>query len=291
MLVKLTGGIGNQLFQYAFGCYLSQTYHCQVKYFPECGTTVTDYEKLNLFLDEGVPLASDEEIRQYSRCYNSTRLAYRIYRRCLSTFGALNRRILVEIGSKYNEHISPDIRIFDGYWQSYRYLEPIDEILRNRLHFPSDIERELNLDALADCNSVSIHARFGDYLNNKNKGLFVIQDSEYYIKAIAEIKQRVSSPVFYVFSNDIVKAREMFSVIPDVKLNFVQNSGSYADLKDMCMMSHCQHSIISNSTFSWWAAWMGKQHDRIVIAPKKWYIPQDMNAQTINMIPPQWIRV
>lgn len=296
MYVKLTGGIGNQLFQYAFGCYLSHTYQREVRYFLECGVPADAYQKLSMLLTDKLQMASPSELAHISRFYDSNRTAYRIFRRCLRAMPWLNKSVLVENGSQFNDIISPSVMLYDGYWQSFRYIDAVEHTLRSRIHFPEAIEQQLPLQTLQQTESVSIHVRFGDYLDSKNSQLFVIQDIDYYQQAIAEIKRRIPNPVFHIFSNDIDKARQMLAPLlssPTLSSPLLSSPllSSPPDLIDMCMMAHCKHAIISNSTFSWWAAWLSKTTDSIVIAPKKWYIPDDMNQQTKDLIPSNWIRI
>ena len=131
-------------------------------------------------------------------------------------------------------------------------------------------------------NSVAIHIRRTDYL--KLGSIHHVLDLVYYQRAIEYIKTNVANPVFYVFSDDMNFVHENFSIENFRILNY---SGKNGSLFDFLAIKRCNHHIIANSTFSWWAAWLNKNINKTIIAPKKW-LAHDKDINPI--LPSQWIK-
>jgi hypothetical protein len=160
---------------------------------------------------------------------------------------------------------------FDGYWQNELYFRNYEEIIRSSYKFKKDLNnqnREM-LNMIKRKNSVSIHIRRGDYVGVK---LWEnICDVQYYVNAISCIKNRITNPMFFIFSDDVTWCRANLNslVVPDEVVYVDWNKGvdSYIDMQ---LMSKCKHNIIANSSFSWWGAWLNTNQDKIVIAPRIW---------------------
>ena len=175
-----------------------------------------------------------------------------------------------------------------GLFQSYKYFDDCRDAILQEFQFDKHLLSKSTIkmsERMKQCNSVSIHVRRGDYMNGYYYNLLgKVCDLEYYQRAIMEIKKHVSNPKFFVFSDDkeyVVK-------------HLLLEEAEYADLnmgvdswQDMYLMSQCHHNIIANSTFSWWGAWLNTHHDKIVVAPPRWF--NDMEYDDI--IPFEWIRV
>jgi hypothetical protein len=176
---------------------------------------------------------------------------------------------------------------YDGYWQCYHYVDDVRNILLDELLIPQKFyQKHMGLiQKMQDSESVAIHIRRGDYINIKaNSMLFEVCDVNYYNLAIKEVIKGCDNPLFFIFTQDKLWARENFK---GENVFFV---GDNSAIDDMLLMSHCKHNIIANSTFSWWGAWLNKNPNKIIIAPKKWY-KGNMNNHTINLLPKNWIRV
>jgi hypothetical protein len=174
----------------------------------------------------------------------------------------------------------------NGYWQSEYYFEPIKGILRKEFTLKEVLigqNAEL-AERIKNSNSVSLHIRRGDYVDNKEVSEFHGTCSpEYYKKAIEFLKAKGDLEVF-VFSDDIQWAKENLRAD---KINFVaQNNPGYIDMN---LMALCKHNIIANSSFSWWAAWLNQSPSKIVIAPQKWFA--DPGRQTPDIYPKNWIKI
>lgn len=148
------------------------------------------------------------------------------------------------------------------------------------------------LEKITQTNSVSIHVRRGDYYNNESafKIHGNITTKKYYENALEFIKEKVKNPVFFVFSDEfewVKKNLYFFSNYGEVHIiDWNKGFDSYIDLQ---LMSNCKHNIIANSSFSWWAAWLNKNKNKIVISPKKWV--NNINENKIDIIPNNWIKI
>jgi hypothetical protein len=180
----------------------------------------------------------------------------------------------------------------DGYWQSERYFEGIKTIIREKFNFPSltlaeDIEL---LEAIKRSNSVSVHIRCGDYLisdqANKRHGHLPIR---YYQEAIQRLKSLPDPPCFFIFSDDPGWVR---TYLPELSAEgqLVGRSSS-GDWTHMYLMSKCKYHIIANSSFSWWAAWLGTYCNKQVIAPINWFREPPAGFLLSDLLPPEWIKL
>jgi hypothetical protein len=157
-----------------------------------------------------------------------------------------------------------------GYFQSWRYFAGIEHLLRDEIRLDSrmlDRESAEWAKQLTDSCSVAIHIRRTDYIGNPNTD---ICGENYYRKAIARIRGSISNPAFFVFSDDPEWCRKTFA---ESDFRVVNCAASRTDpLNDMHLMSLAQHHIIANSSYSWWAAWIGKKENQRVLAPDPWLV-------------------
>ena len=153
----------------------------------------------------------------------------------------------------------------DGYWQSEKYFEDIEDELRKTFTFPAlnDAKNENIVQKIKSTISISIHVRRGDYL-----GGFPIMGMDYYIPAMQYFIEKYPQAHFYVFSNDVDWCRK--NLLGD-NIDFVDWNMGDKSFIDMYLMSQCQHHIIANSSFSWWAAWLNTNPQKEVIAPRTWF--------------------
>ena len=136
--------------------------------------------------------------------------------------------------------------------------------------------------------SVGVHIRRGDYVANPIANQFHgVCSLEYYLAAIAKLKEEIGAPRFFVFSDDIGWARQNLR-LPD-PTTFVDHNGEAHDYEDLRLMSLCKHHIIANSSFSWWGAWLSNNPDKIVIAPERWFRDPSMDPR--DLVPEGWHRL
>jgi hypothetical protein len=166
--------------------------------------------------------------------------------------------------------------LFDGYWQSSSYFSGIEEELRKAFGFriPADPALIRIRDLVIGSESVSLHFRRGDYIENeKYRQIYGgICTESYYRNAIAYISARVADPKFFIFSDDIEWAKQSALVSALDRCEIVSTAGS-PSWTDMFLMSRCKHNIIANSSYSWWAAWLNASPNKITVAPSRWVNP------------------
>lgn len=281
IIIKFSGGLGNQMFQYAL--YKSfcekgiETYADTSFYDTNSCHNGFELEKLFPIQLKRIDIAY---VKEYA--YTSNNIFSKFFRKFFP-----KETFYQEIGEKsiiYNPKVFEfKNKYLFGYWQSEKYFKEIESIIRNEFTFREDaldVDTEL-LKKIASDNSVSMHIRRGDYLNTPiYKDVCTL---EYYNNAINFIKKHVENPKLYIFSNDIEWCKRKFK---NENFYFVENRNKSMAFMDMFYMKNCKNNIIANSSFSWWAAWLNSNRDKIVIAPDKW-LNYDIGSSDI--IPETWI--
>lgn len=282
LVVNLKGGLGNQMFQYALYTKLQQKGKQVYLDYSQIATEMQALNRSTIFSDF-----------RLDRTYNLQRMQ--------GPFGTLYRRFLIRAFRKLTnvlrekEESVYDAQVMqikngylDGYWQSEKYFLGCEEELRQRLQFKQELS-DANRAILEKIRSakcpISIHVRLGDYQQAENAGLFGnICTRAYYEKAIAFCREKYEEAAFFVFSNEPQKAVEMLN-LPNATI--VDVNDELSAWADMYLMSKCHHNIIANSSFSWWAAWLNENPDKVIIAPSKWI----NGKQTPDIWPETWLRM
>ena len=288
VVVYIAAGLANKMFQYAFSRGLMShgldVFLDQTSFQPE-------WSFEDIALEEVFPNIEIKNApnNMFSLAYKKDLLS-RIYRRMSSFFP--NNRYLMERPFIYDELIYKKATsncIFCGLWQTELYFNFCEkDVRRNFVFTPFQDDQNIQLaEKMKNENSVAIHIRKGaDYLKrNIWDGTCSV---EYYNQAINYLKEHVSNPVFYLFTDNPKWVEENLKDI-DYKLvdwNPVSGKQSY---RDMQLMSYAKHNIIANSTYSWWGAWLNNNPQKIVVAPKIWFNPKIEKAPYI--IPERWIRL
>jgi hypothetical protein len=273
-IVNIIGGLGNQMFQYAFAIALQNKYSMEivkvdVSHFKGYGLH-NGFETERIF-GRNLPIADKNDIKNlsyYIPNYNISRVFRRLlpkrkfeYIEPLEKAFTFDEAALLIDGNCY----------YEGYWQSPKFFNIYRNQVLSACEFRAFITDEnLHLEELIRQNgSVSIHIRRGDYVNASNfKG---ICDQQYYRSSIEKVKELMKSPRFFIFSNDIGWCREnILDMLVYDEVTFVDNNIGDESYRDMQLMSLAQCNILANSSFSWWAAYLNKRSDAIVITPKKW---------------------
>ena len=309
IIVKLIGGLGNQLFQYAAALNLANRRNTELKIDRgilgnETPIDVTPRElELDLF-QTNLVFASQSEIDSFKQWSGNAYLrflqrkypiAFYRFLQLISRFAGRNslpKMYIAESGFRFMKsykHLPGNVYL-EGFWQSEKYFCEIRDLLLKEFT-PRDKMNDVNLEILNKINkvnSVSIHFRRGDFITNKNASNFHgALTLEYYKKAVTEISGQVSNPEFFIFSDDANWVKENFKI--DYPINFVMHNTGRDSVYDMVLMSNCKHNVIANSSFSWWGAWMNKHESKIVIAPKHWF--NDETIDTADLIPSDWLRI
>jgi hypothetical protein len=287
VIVKLMGGLGNQMFQYAFGRDLATRYNTALKFdigwFDGPDNSIGRHYGLDIF-EISEDFGTLKDIKRYSE--KNIPSYFKPLTRLLSRTNYVKEVNLQFSGEIYN---SPDNSYLDGYWQSEKYFAGIRQILIHDFSFRNkpDSTNIKWLDKIRATNSVSIHVRRGDYVNiavtNEFHGLC---NPEYYLNSCKVIESKVESPEYYIFSDDITWAKEnLYFAFP---CNFIENNDNHGH-EDLRLMINCKHNIIANSSFSWWGAWLNTNPEKTVIAPQKWF--NDPTIDTKDIVPDTWIRL
>ena len=268
--VQMSGGLGNQMFEYALYLKLrSMGKEVKMDDFT-CYGPGERKKMLDVFGVTYEVMSREEYIQMTDSCL---KLSHRI-RRKLTGRKNLSYR---EADSNFDpEILRREPALFEGYFQTEKYFADIRDQVREAFTFRNFTPAQNVLDAQAqmeNCTAVSVHIRRGDYLLPKHKHLYEgICDELYYEKAIALMKEKYPAARFFVFSNDPEWVKVHYSGPEYVVVEGNDEDAGYAD---MYLMSKCDHHIIANSSFSWWGAWLNPAQDKTVTAPKKWLNGRD----------------
>jgi hypothetical protein len=291
IVVRLMGGTGNQMFQYALGRALSLKHKCALKLdltflldrTPRDRFSYRSYE-LGAFNIRG-EIAKREEVPVTYRRYFSGRLSL--------VLDSLRRRMSPRSTSERQFHFDPavlDIRdsaYVEGYWQSPKYFEDFKDVIRSeftlRQMLPDPAE-ELRAQ-IAEERSVCVHVRRGDFVGNS---MYLSLGQDYYLAGLRLVAEKIPAARVYVFSDDIdwCRANLRFS---EATTYVDDRYAGPAPAHHLALMSACRAFVISNSTFAWWAAWLNRDPDKLVIAPKRWFLDPTIN--TNDLIPDTWVRI
>ncbi len=292
IIVKLQGGLGNQMFQYAFGLSLSQKLKCQfyfdLSFFRYSGDDFMprNYE-LNLFPGP-INIASDKLVDSF--------LHPGLTRRLINKSGINRTAVYKENTLRINKqvfNIRPSVYL-EGFWQSEQYFNGYEDMVRRSICFKKTLNHESQkiADELANkADTISVHVRRGDYISSKTTNdLHGICSIKYYTESIKLISNKLNNLHFYFFSDDPGWVKE--NLLPTVKnASLIEHNTGTESWQDMVLMSKCKHHIIANSSFSWWGAWLNPDKEKIVIAPKNWFSNKTDYFDDKDIVPENWIRV
>ncbi len=297
IITKLMGGLGNQLFQYSLGRHLSEKHGVPLKvdldfllrgWKLEKDTTQYQYELPHFNI-----VATPATAAEVAPLKLAPARGWRRQARKLSKALTPPERWphYVERGYAFDPRIlraGPNVYL-EGYWQSPYYFEPIADILRRELTLREapDAQNAAVLDEIRRTTAVAVHVRRADYVNNPSASkVHGACGLDYYAAALALIAQRVASPHYFLFSDDPAWVRANLKVPGPA--TYVGHNGPRPH-EDIRLMSHCQHFVIANSTFSWWGAWLANAPGKTVVAPKVWALNPDLCVDT--RLPKEWITV
>lgn len=286
-IVNIIGGIGNQMFQYAFAIALKHRYpeeHALIDISHFKHYNLHSGFELQRVFNIKLPIAQRKDITQTS---------YYIPHYTLSRF---LRRILPRKKTEYIEKapycydsqaqsVTGDC-YFEGYWQSPKYFDKVVDGVCEAFEFPEICDPE-NIELsnmISEDNSITVHVRRGDYVNAPNfKDICTLN---YYSNALVAAQAKIKNPRFFIFSNDITWCKEhIIPFIQNHEVRFVDCNKDCNSYRDMQLISLGRCCIIANSSFSWWGAWLNKRQDKIVIAPSRWV----NSTNSKDIYPEGWI--
>lgn len=291
-VVEIMGGIGNQMFQYAFAKSLQK--HLQMPILLDKSWYDNPKNAKMLGLDifhRDLVYATKTQVIE---ALNHPNIEQLTESRAFERKPKILRSILKRLGYKKPTFSTPpfeyraeylksnNITYFHGYFQNPRYYQGIDDYIKESLSPPpiKSLENLSKLDQILNTkNSIFIHIRRGDYLS-----LSWQIDIEYYKKAVATIVNKIENPHFFLFCVDREFAHNLDLGYPFIDMTS-ENISLDNHFEDLILMAHCQHGIVANSSYSWWAAYLIENPHKIIIAPTPWLCSND------EIICDDWIKI
>jgi hypothetical protein len=265
--VKLIGGLGNQLFQYAVG------------------RQIAEFHKTELLLD--ITEFETYDLHKYSL----------LGLKLKENFATQEQISILPVFKEKHFHFDIDFKnipnniVLKGYWQTEKYFIDIEDIIRNEFSLKKSAEGKNKevLQNINSMNSVSLHIRRGDYVTNTYESqILVSKDLEYFNQCVEYIVKRVPDCHFFIFSDDKAWVKENLNLRYPV--TFVDHNDASTNYEDLRLMSFCKHNIICNSSFSWWGAWLNTNPGKIICAPQKWFSDETKYIDSKDLIPETWIK-
>jgi hypothetical protein len=291
IIVKIMGGLGNQMFQQAFAYAVSRNTPMPVL----LDATYYQQHHLRRYALEAFtgsfPTAHPDQLSQVM--YREESLLARIYRRLRRKARApASERIYRETSLAFDGRaLKPQApAYYEGYWQSERYFAiHRSELLRLfRLRQPLSQPAAGLLQQMQQVHSVSLHVRRGDYANNPEvTRVHGILPLSYYESAAQLITRKSPSPHFFIFSDDLPWTRQHLDFLPS--RTFVELPPGTPDVEEIYLMASCRDNIVANSSFSWWGAWLNPNPTKVTIAPGQWFSDERKTAS--DLIPETWLRL
>lgn len=316
IIVRITSGLGNQMYQYNFYKFIKEKYKdTQVKaditwFYANDEHHGFELERIfanNKSMFE-LDIATTREIYKVTGQIPNF-CKGKLARACQYLLGPVNRILREKIHPDFRPNVidrlesdrtdnyyedatnldtSKDYYLF-GFWIEEPYYLHREKELKKELVFPDwdkdDLENRRLAEDMNSCESVSIHVRRGDYLSQTYAGKFLTLGRDYYEAAVEAIREHTTNPYFYIFSDDADFVKKEFDWIKDKTI--VTNNTGNNSYRDMQLMSLCRHNIIANSTFSQWAAILNGNENRIVIYPAKYMASEDSEVKRMQ----GWIRI
>ena len=296
IVVRLKGGLGNQMFQYAAGRELQRRNGGELALdltllldrYPRKNVVFRDYN-LDIF-----PIQPRFTLLSHLARHLPVPL---LYMRGASALTRLQdwvgsqRYISVYVGF-YAEVMEARGNIYlDGYWQSPKYFEGSEDVLRREfvVKQPLSPQGEQVAARMAATDSICVNVRRTDYVTVQSSiDVHGFVGKEYYERGIAAIAPRLANPHIFLTSDDVPWCKENLRFdYPTTVLG--QEYKGYKFGEELTLMARCKHFLIPNSSFAWWAAWLGSSQDKIVVCPKHWF--RESKIDSSDLVPPQWIRV
>jgi hypothetical protein len=277
--VKLTGGLGNQMFQLAAGYSIAKKYN--VKLSLDLGRFNRRQHHNGFELQKVFDICSKVNFLNnpinfrpinFKEILNNINITFHTFKE--PHFHYTNK--ILDI---------PKHSILNGYWQSELYFKDYSQEIRKIFNFSKQLDEKNSLIAneINQNNSISIHVRRGDYLLKTNIN-HNVDLKEYYLNAIEKTSILFDNPKYFIFTDDPLWVAKNFTL--NYSFTVVDINRGKDSFYDMHLMSLCKCNIIANSSFSWWGAWLNNKEDKITYAPKNWFI--DKSICTDNLIPNTW---
>jgi hypothetical protein len=297
IISHLMGGLGNQMFEYAAGLSLARRRRTVLKldisFYSE--HDVDDRHYSLDCLNVPAQLATADEVWKLNgKLGRKQDLARKVLvalgqRRLADLLSVTGQAHYQKQWTYYPEfHELSDNTWLSGNYQSEKFFAPVSDLLRHQFTFryPPTPAVEAMATRIQSGPSVAVHFRRGDYLGQYST--IGALSSDYYDRAIQSLKARLPSDTTYYFFSDEIEAveREYKPTVPHVFVKCFDHANYYDKIR---LMALCDHNIIANSTFSWWAAWLNPNPEKIVVAPKRWF--SNGHHPDTDMCPASWEKI
>jgi len=289
VVVRLVGGLGNQMFQYAAASAVAARSGSNLKLDLSWFGTVADRQfALSPFNIKAQIVPAQSSFPPIGG------VVFRYGRRILRFLkgNQVGIPIYVERGFQFDpaiEHLHPPVLI-EGYFQSEKYFNSIhDQIVHDfTLRDPPSPSAEKILNEINQCDAICLHIRRGDYVSNSAANAYHGTCSlDYYKLGLEVVSRGLERPYCFVFSDDMAWVRENFKI--NIPMTLVDIHSSTEAHEDLRLMAACKRYVIANSSLSWWGAWLGSREGKIVVAPRHWF--KGGTNTTRDLIPPNWISI
>lgn len=273
----MTGGLGNQMFIYAMYLDMHKRFGDNVK------IDITNL--LHYHVHYGYEL---RKIFHIPPCeFHTSRIVKKLLE--CTIFRIILERHQHGSMDAYRNPLRWPFIYYKGFYQNERYFKDVEQEVRKAFTFDESMFNErsqLCLEHLRrNPKSVSIHVRRGDYTEPKHwLKLGQYASTTYFLNAIERMSKLLPGAQYYVFSDDLQWVRDNLPLENAIYVDWNTGEDSW---QDMMLMSNCRHNIISNSTFSWWGAWLNNNPDKIVMVPKRW----NSSQMSTDLAPASWIPI
>ncbi len=296
VFVKLMGGLGNQMFQYAAGLAVARRAGASLRLDTtlladrpgQDGRRTFELHRLKISAKVASPIELAEATGGQAAGWRARLLAARR----MAGLAMPQPPVLRERHFHFDPVVleAPGHVYLVGYWQSERYFEEVRDALPKEFEpksAPAGRNREL-AGLVRSVPSVAVHVRRGDYVSRApTAAVHGACEAAYYEECFAEMERRVPGAAYFVFSDDPAWVREHMAL--PARATVVDHNPPEMAHEDLRLMSLCRHDIIANSSFSWWGAWLNANPGKVVLAPRRWFL--DPSFDTSDLLPEGWIRV
>lgn len=291
VIVRVRGGLGNQLFCYAAARRLAVVNNVELVIDDETGFT-RDYfygrrymlDRFNILARKATPSEKMEPFERWRRGLKKMISRRRKFE---------SRRYIEQEGLDFDKRLLTlkvsDLLYLDGYWQSEGYFKDIEDTIREDLLIrpPEDVMNQRMAEKIHNSRAVALHVRWFDAPGCRTTCNI---STDYYRRAIVLMEERVESPHYFVFSDDSAAAVAQYDLSGSQVTLVSHNRGDENAYADLWLMAQCQHFIIANSTFSWWGAWLAEEKEKCVVTPDL-----VVDGKTCwgfkGLVPTRWMRI
>ena len=291
IIVRLRGGLGNQMFQYSLGKQIANKLGVDMKLDLTSLLRTRRNEKhrrdyqMNIFNFEASFLLQPNFISFLDRFHLNFLL------QIIKSLKLIGFKKYIEKTFKAEELIinnPKDLTLYVGYWQSEKYFKSIETELRKDFQFKDDLSGEAKsiYKAIIKVNAVCVHVRRGDYVNTTDG--FNCSNLDYFVNGTNYINKHTINPHFFVFSDDTEWCKQHIEF--DYAFTVVDYTTDKIKYKeDLQLMASCNHFIMSASSFSWWAVWLSNKKKAKVVVPKNWFL--DNHTDVSDLVNESWVKL